>query len=74
MKRNLKLIITIISLFIGTVGFAQLTQPGGGDGSGPTDGGIAGGGAPVGSGLVLVIGLGLAYGTRKTYQLTQDKE
>lgn len=74
MKSNLKIIITIVSLFIGSIAFAQLTEPGGDDGSAPGDSGIAGGGAPIGSGLALVIGLGLAYGTKKTYQLSQEEK
>lgn len=31
-----------------------------------------GGGAPIGSGIFLLLGLGLAYGTKKAYQSNQN--
>jgi len=72
MKKNIKTIALLIGIFMASVSFAQLTEPGGGDGSNPTDEGIAGGGAPIGSGLALIIGMGVAYGGRKTWKLTQN--
>ena len=75
MKQNIKTIALVLSLFMASVSFAQLTEPG--DGNGPDDTGIngegvGGGGAPIGSGLALIIGMGVAYGGRKTWQLTQN--
>lgn len=72
MITKFKIIAIITSMFIGTISFAQLTQPGGGDGSAPTDGGIAGGGAPIGGGLVMLIGMGLVYASSKTFRLNQE--
>ena len=72
MKKYIRIIALFIAVFTATVSFAQLTEPGEGDGSNPTDDGIAGGGAPIGSGLALVIGMGMAYGGRKTWQLTKN--
>lgn len=74
MERKIKTIVFVLGMLIGTVSFAQLSEPGGGDGSEPTDGGIAGGGAPIGSGLALVLALGLAYGGKKTYQVFKEEK
>ena len=76
MKKNIRTIALLIGIFMASMSFAQLTDPGG-DGSGPGDNGIngegvPGGGAPIGSGLALIIGMGVAYGGRKTWKLTQD--
>lgn len=72
MVRKFRIITIVLSLFIGSVSFAQLAEPGGGDGGAPGDGGIAGGGAPIGSGLILILGMGMAYGAKKTLVLKQD--
>ena len=74
MLRNFKKIILGLFIFLGSVSYAQLTEPGGGDGSAPNDSGIAGGGAPIGSGLALILSLGLAYGAKKTFQLKAEEE
>ena len=74
MLRNLKKIILGLFILLGSVSYAQLTQPGGGSGSAPNDSGIAGGGAPIGSGLALILSLGLAYGAKKTFQLKAEEE
>lgn len=67
MLGKVKIILVSLFMLIGTISFAQLTEPGGGDGSTPSDSGIAGGGAPIGSGLALILGLGLAYGAKKDF-------
>lgn len=72
MIRFFKTLAIVLSFFIGSVAFAQLTEPGGGDGGAPSDGGIAGGGAPIGGGLVILIGMGVTYASRKTFLLKQD--
>lgn len=76
MLSNLKIIIFGLFIILGSVSYAQLTEPGSGSGGGgaPNDSGIAGGGAPIGSGLALVLGLGLAYGAKKTFQLKSEEE
>lgn len=74
MVRNIRIIAIIVSMFVGTFSYAQLTEPGGGDGSAPTDGGIAGGGAPIGSGLALIVGMSLAYASTKTFLMGTDDE
>lgn len=33
-----------------------------------------GGSAPIGSGLIMLIGVGVAYGTRKTFQLQKEEK
>jgi len=64
MKKIRKTII-IFALLLSTASFAQLSEPG--DGAGGVGGapGPVGGGAPIGSGLVLLMSLGAAYGGRK---------
>lgn len=74
MLKIARIILASLFILLGSISFAQLTEPGGGDGSAPSDDGIAGGGAPIGSGLALVLGLGLAYGARKTFQLKAEEE
>ncbi len=74
MKTRHKILIIILSMFIGGNSFAQLTAPGGGASGHPGDSGIAGGGAPLGSGIALIIGLGMAYAGRKTFQLRKQEE
>lgn len=61
-------IITITSLS------AQPPNPNGGNN--PTSGGnnTVNGGAPIGGGLFILLGLGAAYGGRKTYKYLQDKK
>ena len=44
--------------------------PGGGHGTG---GDLPGGGAPIGSGLVILMSLGAAYGGKKLYDLKKNK-
>lgn len=69
MIRKFRIIMTVFSVFIGSIAFAQLTEPGGGDGSAPGDSGIAGGGAPIGSGITILIALGAAYSGKKIYSM-----
>lgn len=41
----------------------------------PSSGGeIVGGGAPIGSGIAILLSLGAAYGGRKVYKYWQEKE
>lgn len=41
-------------------------------GSHGTDGDAPGGGAPIGSGIIMLVALSAAYGGKKTYQLKKD--
>ena len=77
MKNIIK--ITVISLMLGvfiaiaSVSFAQPPNPPSGHGSG-TNQSPGGGIAPIGSGIVILISLGAAYGVKKVYHLRKNKE
>lgn len=65
----------ILSLMFSISVFAGDPPPVGGDPTSDPGNAIgAGGGAPIGSGLALVIGLGMAYAGRKTFQLQKEEE
>jgi hypothetical protein len=72
--KNIKKIIFIILLFVPLFMFAQLEEPGDGEGGVGAGGGPVGGGAPIGSGLALILSLGIAYGAKKTFQLKSEEE
>ena len=74
MKRTVYILLVILGFFLSSSSFAQLAEPGGGDGSAPSDGGIAGGGAPIGSGLLVLIGLGAAYGSKNVFLLRSEDQ
>jgi len=42
--------------------------------NGETEGRIAGAGAPVGSGIFILLALSVAYGARKVYTLSETKD
>ena len=67
-----KILLLIIVLFITVIAFAQdpPPPPPGGD---PTGDPPLGGGAPIGSGLFILLGLGAAYGGKKIYDLKKKK-
>ncbi|MDA3943816.1 MAG: hypothetical protein PF694_09805 [Bacteroidetes bacterium] len=73
MKRNIKqILILAIIIFASTQLIAQGPPPPPGD---PSAGGeIVGGGAPIGSGIALLLGLGAAYGGRKVYQYWKSQK
>jgi len=68
-----KLLATAAFLVIGGIGLMSQTpppqpdDPSSGGGTGPV-----GGGAPVGSGLIILLTLGAAYGGKKVYELKKD--
>ena len=78
MKKKLQLLFIAIFVFgISLASMAQLAEPGdgnGGDPNGDPGGGVVGGGAPIGSGLVIIISMGLAYGTKKVFLLDDIEE
>ena len=64
----------IVISFLATfplVTICQTTDPGnpGGSPTGPP----VGGGAPIGSGLVMLLGMGIAYGSKKVYDLNKKE-
>lgn len=64
---NSSKIIVVLGLFLG-LSFSALAQgppPPPADGHGVTTNEAPGGGAPVGGGLAILLGLGAAWGTRK---------
>lgn len=69
MTLKMKKLIPLITAFIFSVSvYAGDPPPVGGDPTGDPGATPIGGSAPVGSGLILVIGMGLAYGTKKVFQ------
>ena len=62
------LIFTLSPLFTTNVLGDQPPDPGGGPTGEPV------GGAPIGSGLVILVSLGLAYGAKKVYKHNWDEK
>jgi hypothetical protein len=70
-KNNLKLLIFSLLLIVGQVLMAQPPNPP----SDPSTGNeVVGGDAPVGGGLEILLLMGLAYGSKKTYNIWKSKE
>jgi len=73
MKTLIKLSITLITITLLTfnVSFAQTPPPPNG-GDTPEQGGNTpvGGGAPIGGGLLILVALGVGYGTKKVYDFS----
>ena len=67
-----KFIIIVLFYFFSLTAFGQLTEPGdpGGD---PVGEDPLGGGAPVGSGTLLLLTLGAAYGSKKIINQKKSK-
>jgi hypothetical protein len=67
-------IVLSISLFFSASVFAGDPPPVGGDPT--TDPGAApiGGSAPIGSGLVIIIGMGAAYAGKKTFHIQEEEK
>lgn len=63
-----------LGLLMSTNVFAGDPPPVGGDPTNDPGGTPIGGNAPVGSGLVWVLGLGLAYGAKKTFDLRSKEK
>lgn len=63
-----------IGILLSIPTFAGDPPPVGGDPSGISSGATPiGGSAPIGNGLILIIGMGLAYASYKTLKLQEDK-
>ncbi len=73
MKKNIKslLLILVFTLFAAT-GFTQPPPPPSGAGHGAS-GNQTGGNAPIGGGLLILLGLGAAYGGKKLYNMHAEE-
>lgn len=67
-------ILIVLGLVLNTNVFAGDPPPVGGDPTGDPGSTPIGGSAPIGSGFALVLGLGIAYGARKTFQLNSEEQ
>ncbi len=70
-KQILSITITLFFTLFAYSGFSQgpPPPPSGGHGS---SGNQTGGNAPIGSGLFILMGLGVAYGSRKLYSMKKE--
>ena len=73
MKKNIKtfFLVLVFSLFAAT-GFTQPPPPPTGAGHGAS-GNQTGGNAPIGGGLLILLGLGAAYGAKKLYSQSAEE-
>jgi hypothetical protein len=69
MKKTLRKLILVVSIIgAGALINTSFAQPRPGDpGTGGGGGGPIGGSAPIGSGLVMLLAMGLGYGAKKVY-------
>ena len=73
MKKNiLKLLLFSLLLIVGQVLIAQPPNPPVDPSSGGNE--VVGGGAPIGGSFEILMLLGLAYGSKKTYKIWKSKE
>lgn len=73
MKTNIIKSLIFCGLFILSTGaFAQVPPPPPGEHGGGTN--EPGGGAPIGSGIAILLSLGTAYGGKKMYNVWNNKE
>lgn len=74
MKSIINKTLAIIGLIMFSTGaFAQVPPPPPGGGHGEA-GNQDGGGAPIGSGIGILLSMGVAYGARKIYLFRKEKE
>jgi hypothetical protein len=75
MKRALKiLVLSMIIGFASLTAWAQEPPHPGGDPAGTSGAGPVGGGAPVGSGIVMLIACGALYAAKKVSAFRTEKE
>lgn len=79
MKKVISLVFLVVSLSMAIGVYAQAPPPPNGNGTNPVVGenapvGSSGGGAPIGSGISLLILLGAAYGGKKVYQVNLESK
>ena len=68
-----KYILTLSIILASFVGFSQVKEPGDPGGT-PTGQPPLGGGAPIGGGTLILLGLGAAYGGFKIKKTDEDEE
>lgn len=75
MKKSLvKLIQTLLIVIFLCLSYAVSAQPPNPNDSNNSSGNkLNGGGAPIGSGLFILLGLGAAYGGKKLYEMKKDR-
>jgi|AntAceMinimDraft_9_1070365.scaffolds.fasta_scaffold00233_20 hypothetical protein len=71
MKNIKKIVLSIILVLAVSIAFADVGPPD--PGSNPGSEPPLGGGAPLGEGLFILIGLGAAYGARKIYNMKKEE-
>jgi len=75
MNRKIKVIFTIVFLFFIVSGImAQDPPPPPDGGHGQTGDQNPGGNAPISGGLILLLGLGAAYGGKKVYEIRKTRQ
>ena len=74
MKSIIKILVIVMLTLSTSQFFAQPPNPNSGNDPSGGNNTVNGGGAPIGSGLFILLGLGAAYGGRKTYKFYQDKK
>lgn len=68
--KKLKLLVVFVFL-----SFSLIADPPNPNGNGSGDGGpLPGGGAPIGSGVLLIIGMATAYGTKKIWSAENNQK
>jgi len=73
MKKYIILFSLLFSLLLWNTNANAQTAPPPPDAHAQTTDQAAGGGAPIGGGLFILLGLGIAYGGRKLYQMKIEK-
>ncbi len=69
------LFVTLVFLFGGFALLAQAPPPPPADaGAGNPGGPVGGGGAPIGSGIVILLALGAGYGTKKVFDAGKKQQ
>ncbi len=71
-KQIITALFTIAFVLSASIGFTQPPPPPTGAGHGAS-GNQTGGNAPVGSGLLILLGLGAAYGGKKLYRIHTEE-
>ena len=76
MKKTIKILVISALFFLAPIALLAQSPPHPNNGNVPGSGNgntPVGGGAPIGSGLVMLMALGAAYGTKKVYNLRKEQ-
>ena len=71
-KKQMFALILLGFMTIAQISLAQAPTPPSGD-KGSNNNGVPGGGAPIGSGMVLLIAMAAGYGGKKVFDLGEEK-